>query len=127
MRYIRLDDGLQVSFGHAALENEGLTTVALNIALDNDEYMDGKSIIDCIKERLMPNFDLAAITQELTIDEMDNLGGLVLNGFVNQYAHDAGSAVDVFEKSIFFLYEKDNASLGVLSLELGKRKLTYTL
>jgi hypothetical protein len=113
MRHIGQNDGLGISFSHAALENDG------------DKYMEGVNIIECIKERLLPDFTVAAITQELTASELDDLGGLATSGIVAPYTSNPAFDLIVFSQAMAFL-NSDDASLGVISFELGKRKPTYT-
>jgi hypothetical protein len=127
MRHIIQDySGLQISFSHAALENEGLTNVTISVPLDADKYMDGVNIIECIQERLLPNFTVDAITQELTSGELDLLGGLAVTTVVTPYVSDVFTNATVFSNAMNLL-AYDDASLGVISFELGKRKATYTL
>lgn len=125
MRNIKQNDGLSINFSHAALENEGLTTVALNIELDGDKYIEGVNIIECIKERLLPNVSVDAITQELTASELDDLGGLATSGIVAPYTSNPTFDLIIFAQTMAFL-DADDASLGMISFELGKRKPTYT-
>lgn len=127
MRYIRPADGLSINFSHAATENEGLTTVTLNIELDGNKYMKGTNIIECIKERLLPNFTIAAITQEITENEIKRIGGLVIYGVIQDYVVGDNDDYDgyVFLRAMEFL-SRDDASYGIISFELGKHKPTYT-
>lgn len=125
MRNIAQNDGLSISFSHAAMENEGLTTVTIGMELDGDKYMEGVNIIECVKERLLPNFTLDAITQELTASELDDLGGLATGGIVAPYVSNPTFDLIIFARAMSLL-SNDDASKGIISFELGKRKPTYT-
>ena len=123
MRPIRRTDGLSINFSHAGTGGEALTNVNVNIGIDGNKYIEGTNLIESIKDRLLPNLNLAAITQEIPQAEVDLILGMLETGLLSiSSTIDPNSRVLVIQ----YLLSTDDAALGVVEFIAGNKSPTYT-
>jgi hypothetical protein len=126
MRPISTSGGLSITFNHAGISGEGLTTASINIPIDGNKYITGANIIECIQELLLPNLNIDAITQELTDTELNLLAGYAITGTISPYIAGDINKDSTVMGNAFNALANDNAALGILSLVEGQTKITYT-
>lgn len=123
MRPIKTTEGLSISFSHAGTGGEALTDVSVNIPINGNKYMEGNNIIESIKDRVLPNLNLAAITQEIPQSQVDLILGMLETGILSiSNTTNPDSRISFIQ----YLLSVDDAALGTVEFTAGNKKPTYT-